>query len=540
MDWYLISVLIFSGILAFLIYKDRKNFKREMWIFLLRRTKKGKEFLTKLGTRFPRFWKIVGWISIIVCFFVSIWGFFWLIDTTINLFFTTSLPGLALVLPSPFSQPSMGPGYFAVPFWYWIISIALLALIHEGFHGIMAAREKVKIKSLGIGFLAIIPLAFVEPDEKQLEKKKASAQLRVYSMGSFGNFILALISLLILTIFSAHFFFNAGVAYQGYLAKEINITSINQINNYSVQNLNDIKNVLNKTEKDGLIEIYVKGGEKFYLTKDMFINQLNKTKCFLFIFCFKQEPEKIIVFEDYPAIKVNLTGNITKINNYTINNVTDLGYALEKIGPNKTIEIITTNGTLNKTFILKTVSRPEPKYVPDWHFFVLANFERIFPGTIEFSQKISDKINLIFGKEKEVNWQTIQYEIKFWEYLKENYPGLKDKAETKIANLKKDLENYPEPGFIGISGLYTVIKVKPGFEPYSNILFFLQGLFFFLFLINFGVGVANLLPIKPLDGGKMWEIFLEKFLPKYSKQIMSIISTLLIFAIILNLTAGFI
>ena len=45
-----------------------------------------------------------------------------------------------------------------------------------------------------------------------------------------------------------------------------------------------------------------------------------------------------------------------------------------------------------------------------------------------------------------------------------------------------------------------------------------------LIIINIGVGIFNLLPIKPLDGGKMWEEVLKIIFPKTYKKISDAIS----------------
>ena len=109
------------------------------------KTKKGKKLLIKIGTSFPRFWKTVGFISVVTCFFASVWMLYSLFLQTQMLLAGKVKVGPGILIPSVTQETVIGPGYFAVPFWYWIISIFVLVVVHEGFHGIMAAREKVKI-----------------------------------------------------------------------------------------------------------------------------------------------------------------------------------------------------------------------------------------------------------------------------------------------------------------------------------------------------------------------------------------------------------
>ena len=190
-DLYLLSVIAFAVILALLVWKDRRNFKRE-GILLLRRSQFGRKFIRRTGRRFPRFWKVLGTIGVFFCFSASVYIVYFLIERLAGFIMApASMPPLGLVLPTAAATGTIAPGVFLVPFWHWIISIAVLVLVHEGLHGVMSAMEKTRIKSLGVGILAILPLAFVEPDEKQLEKKGSWAQLRVFAAGSWANFMTA-------------------------------------------------------------------------------------------------------------------------------------------------------------------------------------------------------------------------------------------------------------------------------------------------------------------------------------------------------------
>lgn len=366
--WYL-SIVIFILILAVMVYRDRRNFKRES-ILLLRRTQTSRNFIVRLGNRFPRFWKGLGTVSAIVGIFVSIWALLLLIQLTVNNFFAeTATPGLALLLPSPTPQTIVIPGVIAAPFWYWIIAIALLVVVHEGLHGIMAAMEKVKIKSLGWGLLAIIPLAFVEPDEKALEKRGSWPQLRVFSAGSFANFLLAGVSILITVSVFAPMFTPGGVAYQGLIV-------------------------------------------------------------------------------GYPAAQVNMTGVIVGIDNHTISSLEDLDMILTEIGPGKEITI---------------------------HTMLFEDGEREF---LEF---------------------------------------------TLVTAENPDNES-SDKGFIGIGSVSGFMDLKEGLRSQAGVINFFLGLLYFLVLINLGVGIANLLPLLPLDGGKMWYVVFRRFVPKHSKKLIYYLS----------------
>ena len=60
-----------------------------------------------------------------------------------------------------------------------------------------------------------------------------------------------------------------------------------------------------------------------------------------------------------------------------------------------------------------------------------------------------------------------------------------------------------------------------------------MGLLSFIVIINLGVGMFNLLPIGPLDGGRMWKIVMDKLLPRYSKRVLDTVSWVFFIIIII-------
>ncbi len=80
----------------------------------------------------------------------------------------------------------------------WVIGISVL--IHEYFHYLALKKQGIKAKSAGIGFLLIIPLAFVEPDEDDLMRRSLRERIRVYSAGPTANLIVGLIALALLNL----------------------------------------------------------------------------------------------------------------------------------------------------------------------------------------------------------------------------------------------------------------------------------------------------------------------------------------------------
>ena len=192
--------ILFILILGSIIIIKRKKFSIQKILFplfylVVYKTKVGIKFMDNFSKKHPKFLQIISTIGIYMGFLGMMFISYTLISNIIKIItMPESLPSVGLVLPIQMK------GAFYVPFFYWIISIFILATVHEFSHGVIAKLNKIKIKSSGFGFLSIIipliPLAFVEPDEKQLAKKSTKAKLAVYAAGPFSNIILGILVLL--------------------------------------------------------------------------------------------------------------------------------------------------------------------------------------------------------------------------------------------------------------------------------------------------------------------------------------------------------
>ncbi|EQD48104.1 peptidase M50, partial [mine drainage metagenome] len=84
-----------------------------------------------------------------------------------------------------------------------ICALAILLIVHEFSHGVLARKAKVKLKSVGLLLVGVIPMgAFVEPDEKEVEKLDKLAQTKIFAAGISANFILIVVffALMLFTI----------------------------------------------------------------------------------------------------------------------------------------------------------------------------------------------------------------------------------------------------------------------------------------------------------------------------------------------------
>ncbi|MBD3361589.1 hypothetical protein GF358_02225 [Candidatus Woesearchaeota archaeon] len=192
--WLMGGIVI---LLSLWLFFKRKQFVWQSFgpfYFAMYPTKFGIKFMRKTALKYN---KILYWIGTIG---ISI-GYIGMAVVTEELIrgvytlFTNPQITVGLVLPIK------AKGVFYVPFLYWILSLIIVMIVHEGAHGIIALVHKIKIKKTGIAFLGIIipiiPAAFVEPDEKKLNKSSNLIKLSVYSAGPFANIVLGFILLLV-------------------------------------------------------------------------------------------------------------------------------------------------------------------------------------------------------------------------------------------------------------------------------------------------------------------------------------------------------
>ncbi len=163
------------------------NFPIIMW-----KTDKLRGIISKISNFSPTFWKWYMNVGIVVCY-IGMVAMAWILLSSLQTVFDT--PSVSIVLPGVEIPGS--PIY--VPFLSGFIALATVLIVHEFSHGIQAVGEKIPIKSVGLLLVAILPGAFVEPDEDELKKASRISRLRVYGAGTMANITLALIALLIVS-----------------------------------------------------------------------------------------------------------------------------------------------------------------------------------------------------------------------------------------------------------------------------------------------------------------------------------------------------
>ncbi len=228
-------------------------------------------------------------------------------------------------LPNLFKATWLPNFYFS----YWIVAIAIVAIFHEGFHGIFARFHNIRIKSSGFGFLGPFLAFFVEQDEKQMKKARPFAQMTVAGAGVFANVILTFIFILILAFFFRAAYTPAGVYFSDY---SYSIFNASEIKNAAIIGLPIVVDGMNFTK----VEI---DKNNYLVTQNFFeIDSENITD---------ETPVK--AYWDSPAINSGLKGAITKINDKPITSLEDISLAISDMKIKDKIEVTTIyiNGSSN-------------------------------------------------------------------------------------------------------------------------------------------------------------------------------------------------
>lgn len=331
--YYDLAILaVFCIFVITFLYIRRSRVKREGILFLYR-TQTGLKTIDKLNQKFNKLWGKLGPVVIIAGFIFIVLIFILLIQSIFLTFrMPTKIPPimpLVPYLPQAFKLP-LPPFYFT----YWIIIIAIVAVTHEFAHGIYARFHKIKVKSTGFGFLGPFPLAFVEPNEKQMSRKKKKAQLQILAAGSFSNFAFAAIFIILMQIFFFAAYQPAGLAYQLEYQK-INLSQINSIGNYTQEDFfnlsdSDLENI-NST-------LAVKTENATYWLDPSLIQSIPFLKKALL------KQGAMVAYADSPAFKANLSGGLIAINNQKIEDYKQFAQIILNCEPGQNITIETSDG----------------------------------------------------------------------------------------------------------------------------------------------------------------------------------------------------
>lgn len=367
----LFLLVIFTLFVINFLYKRRKKLDREGWLYIYR-TSLGLKIINVIGKKYKKILKLFSYISVILGYLLMAIGLYAIIQTV---YFYIRFPQITDVIKAPpvfpifpyfpkvFGLKSFFPEFY---FIYFIIAIAIVAIVHEFSHGIFARFYNVKIKSTGFAFLGPLLGAFVEQDDKQMNKKKSFEQKAILGAGVLANIIVMFIFYFIMVFLFMNLFVPSGAVFNGYPTGVINTSIIEGISGISVIGMNNqeiIKLIEEKNIKDenvgeyNLTEIKIEN-KSFYVP----IENIKKSL---------EQPARIIIFYDSPALKAGFPNinawekaAIIEFNGVEIKDYNNLIQELKKYSPGDEITIKTKyNGNI-KEYEIILGENPSYKEIP--------------------------------------------------------------------------------------------------------------------------------------------------------------------------------
>jgi membrane-associated protease RseP (regulator of RpoE activity) len=287
-----IFALLFLLVLSIFLLRNKEKIKIQKIVFpflymILYKAKWGIKSMDNIAKKHPRFVKIFSSSSIYLGILGMILIFSMLSYNFVKIILTpTTMSGVAIA--QPFVKTSFGSPFFYIPFSYFIIAIFIIATIHEFSHGVVARYFRVKIKSSGFAFFAILipilPAAFVEPEDKEIKKLKAKQQMAIFAAGPMSNIFLAVIIFLLMSgintslnnvtdnsILILNYTTYSGDEINGmYPAQKANVSlgdKLVMLDNTSITSINDFVNFMDNTKSNQQI-LLTTNSSSYNLTLD--------------------------------------------------------------------------------------------------------------------------------------------------------------------------------------------------------------------------------------------------------------------------------
>jgi membrane-associated protease RseP (regulator of RpoE activity) len=311
--WFL--VLFSFGVFWFL--KDRKKELSREGIIFMWRTQFGVKAIGWFADRF--YWLLHRIKYLIIGLGVVLMGaMLWMLGQTTSIYLLhpeitklVKAPPIAPLIPyfpKLFGMESFFPPFY---FTYFIVALAIVAIVHEFSHGIFMKLFGVKIKSTGLVFLGPMLGAFVEEEKSGFEKRSKIEQMTVLGAGVFANVLFALIFYFLYVAF-----FFSSFAASGYIFTTYGIAAV------------PIDNVTGFGEVGNLTSVFTDGGT-YYLDEGLAIQLESEGK------------DYIVAYVEAPAVLAGMKGAIIQADDVKIMGHDDLRWFMENKEPGDAVRFVT-------------------------------------------------------------------------------------------------------------------------------------------------------------------------------------------------------
>ncbi len=475
MNWTLelVILLIFLWVIAILALSPRlsktKNFQG-YGPFLMVKLVKNRKILDRIANRFPGI--VFGKVSVVIVIISAILALFMLgYGPYLSLFITPSnAPSLNLLVAFPGLNP-------AIPIGYGTASLIIAVVIHEVFHGIVARKHGIKVKSVGALFF-IIPIgAFVEPDEEEVEKADPVHRRRLIASGPGINIVIAIITLILVAFVlvpaatpthnGAYVQYTTdGSAASHYISTGQEVIAFGNYSGGGISNL--------------LLTSQLNPGQLYNVT----VYNGNTTSVYLL-------PAGVTIdtiTSGTPASDYGLQQGsiILSINGKTVYNDTTLAGVLDKTAPGTNITLVTEQFSIVSGQLVSTKNTTILPTMSKYDYYA-----KNYPGQNNPAYKNESflGVNLVYAGMLGNNLTSLQYLISGQSVFTAPWSGGLAFIALPFVYL------YPVPA--GLASLFTV--------PFSAPLFWgLVNIAYWLFWIDFLLGITNALPFLIFDGGQFF------------------------------------
>jgi len=197
--WVLVGVLVYSLVAkALQIRGYLPDAVRLQGPIATIHTRRGRALLTRLA-RPKRFWRAYSNVGVGVALVIMVGMFVLLLFQALTILRNPPAPSSVnqpqnfLVVPgvNDFLPLAVAPEI--------VFGLLVGLVVHEGGHGLLCRVEDIDIESMGLVFLAFIPVgAFVEPDEESQANADRGARTRMFAAGVTNNFVLTAVAFTLL------------------------------------------------------------------------------------------------------------------------------------------------------------------------------------------------------------------------------------------------------------------------------------------------------------------------------------------------------
>ena len=197
--WVLVGVLVYSLVAkALQIRGYLPDAVRLQGPIATIHTRRGRALLTRLAQP-KRLWRAYSNVGVGVALVIMVGMFALLLVQALTILRNPPAPSAVnqpqnfLVVPgvNDFLPLAVAPEI--------VFGLLVGLVVHEGGHGLLCRVEDIDIESMGLVFLAFIPIgAFVEPDEESQGNANRGARTRMFAAGVTNNFVLTAVAFALL------------------------------------------------------------------------------------------------------------------------------------------------------------------------------------------------------------------------------------------------------------------------------------------------------------------------------------------------------